>query len=62
MPGAFKLLLFRKISNFFNFMLGGQFLLPQRANNENGNQGNIGKGKSPDPTIGKRDFRAIMEP
>ena len=40
-PGAFKLdhlhpikpLLFWKFSNFFNFMLGGQFLLPQKANN-----------------------------
>ena len=41
MPGTFKLdhlpsiqpLLFWKFSNFFTFMLGGQFLLPQRANN-----------------------------
>ena len=41
MPGAFKLdylhpfkpLLFWKISNFFTFILGGQFLLPQMANN-----------------------------
>ena len=40
-PGAFKLdhllpykpLLFWKISIFFTFILGGQFLLPQRANN-----------------------------
>ena len=40
-PGAFKLehlhpikpLLFKKFSNFFTFILGGQFLLPQRANN-----------------------------
>ena len=39
--GAFKLdhlqpiqpLLFWKFSNFFSFILGGQFLLPQRANN-----------------------------
>ena len=37
MPGAFKLdhlqpfepILFQKISNFFIFILGGQFLLPQ---------------------------------
>ena len=29
----FKPLLFSKISNFFTFILGGQFLLPQRANN-----------------------------
>ena len=41
MPGAFKLdhlhsikpFLFRKFSHFFTFILGGQFLLPQRANN-----------------------------
>ena len=41
MPGAFKLdhlhpikpLLFWKFFNFFTFILGGQFLLPQRANN-----------------------------
>ena len=40
-PGAFKLdhlqsfksLLFWKFSNFFTFILGGQFLLPQRTNN-----------------------------
>ena len=38
-PGAFKLdhlqktLLFPQFSNFFTFILGGQFLLPQRANN-----------------------------
>ena len=40
-PGAFKLdhlqpfkpILFWKISNFFTFILGSQFLLPQRANN-----------------------------
>ena len=40
-PGAFKLdhlhpfkpLLFWKFSKFFTFILGGQFLLPQRANN-----------------------------
>ena len=40
-PGTFKLdhlhpfkpLLFWKISIFFTFILGGQFLLPQRANN-----------------------------
>merc|ERR1739842_188579 len=40
-PGAFKLdplqpfkpLLFWKIFNFFHFILGSQFLLPQRANN-----------------------------
>ena len=39
--GAFKLdhlqpikpILFQKIFNFFTFILGGQFLLPQRANN-----------------------------
>ena len=30
----FKPLLFPKFSNFFAFMLGGQFLLPQRANTE----------------------------
>ena len=43
-PGAFKLdhlqpiepILFQKIFNFFTFILGGQFLLPQRANNGNG--------------------------
>ena len=29
----FKPLLFWKFSNFFTFILGGQFLLPQRANN-----------------------------
>ena len=29
----FKLLLFWEFSNFFTFILGGQFLLPQRANN-----------------------------
>ena len=42
MPGAFKLdhlhpfkpLLFLKFSTCFTFILGGQFLLPQRANNE----------------------------
>ena len=42
-PGAFKLdhlqpfepILSQKIFNFFTFILGGQFLLPQRANNEN---------------------------
>ena len=42
MPGAFKLdhlhpvepILFSKFYNFFTFILGGQFLLPQRANNE----------------------------
>ena len=41
MPGAFKLdqlqpikpILFWKIFNFFHFILGSQFLLPQRANN-----------------------------
>ena len=40
-PGAFKLdhlqpfkpILFWKIFNFFHFILGSQFLLPQRANN-----------------------------
>ena len=40
-PGAFKLdhlqpiepILLQKISNFFIFILGSQFLLPQRANN-----------------------------
>ena len=40
-PGVFKLdhvqpikpILFQKIVNFFTFILGGQFLLPQRANN-----------------------------
>ena len=40
-PGPFKLdhlqliepILFQKIFNFFTFILGGQFLLPQRANN-----------------------------
>ena len=43
-PGTFKLdhlhpskpLLLQKISNFFTFILGGQFLLPQRANNGRG--------------------------
>ena len=43
-PGAFKLdhlhpvkpILFSKFYNFFTFILGGQFLLPQRANNEKG--------------------------
>ena len=30
----FKPLLFPKFSNFFTFILGGQFLFPQRANNE----------------------------
>ena len=47
-PGAFKLdhlhpfkpLLFWKISIFFTFMLGGQFLLPQRANKGKGNLSN----------------------
>ena len=41
-PWAFKLddlqpakpILFSKFYNFFTFMLGGQFLLPQRAKNE----------------------------
>ena len=41
MPGALKLvhiqpiepILFQKIFNFFTFILGGLFLLPQRANN-----------------------------
>ena len=41
-PGVFKLdhshpvepILFSKFYNFFTFILGGQFLLPQRANNE----------------------------
>ena len=41
-PGAFKLehwqpvkpLLFQQFSNFFTFILGGQFLLPHRANTE----------------------------
>ena len=41
-PGAVKVdhlhpvepLLFTKFSNFFTFILGGQFLLPQGANNE----------------------------
>ena len=41
MPGEFKLdhlqlfepILFQKVFNFFIFILGGQFLLPQRANN-----------------------------
>ena len=44
MPGAFKLdhlhpvepILFSKFYNFFTFILGGQFLLPQRANTEKG--------------------------
>ena len=44
MPGAFKLdhlqpiepILFHRIFNFFSFILGGQFLLPQRANNRRG--------------------------
>ena len=43
-PGAFKLdhmqpfkpILFRTFSNFFTFILGSQFLLPQRANNGKG--------------------------
>ena len=43
-PGAIKLdhlqpfepILFSKISNFFTFILGSQFLLPQRANNGKG--------------------------
>ena len=47
MPGAFKLdhlqpiksLLFPNVCTFFTFILGGQFLLPQRAN--------IGKRESP---------------
>ena len=47
MPGAFKLehlqpfkpILFKKFSTFFTFILGGQFLLPQRANN--GEMGNL---------------------
>ena len=42
--GAFKLdhlqplepILYQKIFNFFTFILGGQFLLPQRANNGKG--------------------------
>ena len=42
MPGAFKLdhlqqiktMLFLKISNFFTFILGGQFLLPQAERNK----------------------------
>ena len=42
MPETFKLdhlhsiehPLFRKFSNFFTFILGGQFLLPQMANNQ----------------------------
>ena len=29
----FEPLLFLEFSNFFTFMLGGQFLLPQRADN-----------------------------
>ena len=41
MPGSFKLdhlqpvqlILFKKIFTFFTFILGSQFLLPQRANN-----------------------------
>ena len=41
MAGSFKLdhlqpiepILYQKIFNFFTFILGGQFLLPQRANN-----------------------------
>ena len=41
MPGALKLdnlqpiklILFQKIFTFFSFILGGQFLLPQTANN-----------------------------
>ena len=32
----FKPLLFLEFSNFFTFILGGQFLLPQRANNGKG--------------------------
>ena len=44
LPWAFKLkqlhpfgpLLFPKFSNFLTFILGVQFLLPQRANNEKG--------------------------
>ena len=43
-PVAFKLdhmhpiepFLLQKIFNFFTFILGGQFLLPQRANNGKG--------------------------
>ena len=43
-PGAFKLdhlqpfapIIFLKFYNFFTFILGGQFLLPQRANNGKG--------------------------
>ena len=43
-PGAFKLdhlqpvepILIWKFSNFFTFILGAQFLLPQKANNEKG--------------------------
>ena len=43
-PGSFKLgllqpidaILFQKIINFFSFILGGQFLLPQRAKNGKG--------------------------
>ena len=31
--GPFKPLLFQTFSTFFTFILGGQFLLPQRANN-----------------------------
>ena len=44
MPGAFKLdhlqpfepILSQKIFNFLTFILEGQFLLPQRANNRRG--------------------------
>ena len=52
MPGAFKLdhlqpikpLLFPNFYNFFTFMMGGQFLLPHRAN--------IGKKQFPNSKIG----------
>ena len=44
LPGAFNLdhlqpikpILFQNIFNFFSFILGGQFLLPHRANNGKG--------------------------
>ena len=60
MPGAFKQdhlqpfepILSQKIFNFFTFILGGRFLLPQRANYEER------KFSQPQKWIRERDFSA----
>ena len=67
MPGAFKLdhlqpieaILFQKIFNFFSFILGGQFLLPQRTNNGNGDSSNFKIDWSESATFSEQSLSSV---